>query len=320
MKKQQTVINPYQNQNNWKEIQHFLPQKFQLTNATLPKEEWWNWKGNQIHLDTYRNPNAKAKIILFHGVGTNGRQMTTIIGKPLADDGFEVIALDMPLYGESLVNQAMTITFSDWIECGNDYVNHELSRDNRPIFLYGLSAGGMETYFIAAKNQKIKGIIGMTFLDQREKTVRMTTTRNWFWGTFGTALASLSCHIGLSKMTIKMSVCSKMNALCNNEKALNAMLNDKTSAGNKVNMKFLTDYMTYRPNVEPEDFDVCPILLTQPENDRWTPEFLSDIVLDKIKKVPVKKVTLRNGSHYPIEAEALEDLHNHILEFIKENL
>ena len=202
MKKQQTVINPYQNQNNWEEIQHFLPQKFQLTNATLPKEERWNWKGNQIHLDTYRNPNAKAKIILFHGVGTNGRQMTTIIGKPLADDGFEVIALDMPLYGESLVNQAMTITFSDWIECGNDYVNHELSRDNRPIFLYGLSAGGMETYFIAAKNQKIKGIIGMTFLDQREKTVRMTTTRNWFWGTFGTALASLSCHIGLSKMTI----------------------------------------------------------------------------------------------------------------------
>lgn len=160
----------------------------------------------------------------------------------------------------------------------------------------------------------------MTFLDQREKTVRMTTTRNWFWGTFGTALASLSCHIGLSKMTIKMSVCSKMNALCNNEKALNAMLNDKTSAGNKVNMKFLTDYMAYRPNVEPEDFDVCPILLTQPENDRWTPEFLSDIVLDKIKKVPVKKVTLRNGSHYPVEAEALEDLHNHILEFIKENL
>ena len=65
---------------------------------------------------------------------------------------------------------------------------------------------------------------------------------------------------------------------------------------------------------------VCPILLTQPENDRWTPEFLSDIVLDTIKKVPLRKVKLRNGSHYPIEALALDDLHKYILEFISENL
>ena len=271
-------------------------------------------------MDTYRNPSAKAKVILFHGVGTNGRQMTTIIGRSLANDDFEVIALDMPIYGETAVNRNMTVTFSDWVECGNDYVNYELSMDNRPIFLYGLSAGGMETYFVAAKNKKIKGIIGMTFLDQREKAVRMTTTKNWFWGTFGTGLAAMSCHMGLSKFKMKMSVCSKMNTLCNDEKALKAMLKDKTSAGNKVNMKFLADYMTYTPEVEPEDFDVCPIILTQPENDRWTPEFLSDIVLDKIKKVPVKKVKLKNGSHYPIEAEALDDLRKYILEFIRENL
>lgn len=320
MSKKQGASVSYQNQNSWREIQSFLPPGYQLTQAAMPKEECWDWKGNLIHLDTYRNPNAKAKIILFHGVGTNGRQMTTIIGRPLAADGFEVIALDMPIYGETAVNKNMTIAFSDWVECGNDYVNYELTRDNRPIFLYGLSAGGMETYFVAAKNKRIKGIIGMTFLDQREKAVRMTTTKNWFWGTFGTGLAAMSCRMGLSKFKMKMSVCSKMNALCNNEKALKAMLKDKTSAGNKVNMKFLADYMTYAPEIEPENFDVCPVLLTQPENDRWTPEFLSDIVLKKIKKVSVKKVRLRNGSHYPVEAEALEDLHQYILEFINENL
>ena len=310
----------YQNQNSWKEIQSFLPQNYQLTDANMPNEECWEWKGNRIHLDTYRNPSAKAKVILFHGVGTNGRQITTIIGRPLAQDGFEVVAMDMPIYGETAVNKDMTIAFSDWVDCGSDYVNYELSRDDRPIFLYGLSAGGMETYFVAAKNRHIKGIIGMTFLDQREKAVRLTTTKNWFWGTFGTALASLSCRMGFSKFKMKMSICSKMNTLCNDKNALTAMLKDKTSAGNKVNMKFLTDYMTYIPEVEPQEFDVCPILLTQPENDRWTPEFLSDIVLDKIKRVPVKKVKLRNGSHYPIEAEALEDLHRYILEFINENL
>jgi len=320
MGKKQNMSVSYQNQGSWREIQSFLPQGYQLTDATMPKEECWDWKGNQIHLDTYRNPSAKAKIILFHGVGTNGRQMTTIIGRPLADDGFEVIALDMPIYGETVINKAMTISFSDWVECGNDYVNHERSRDDRPIFLYGLSAGGMETYFVAAKNKRVKGIIGMTFLDQREKAVRMTTAKNWFWGTCGTALAKTSCLVGLSKFKMKMSVCSKMDTLCNDENALRTMLKDKTSAGNKVNMKFLSDYMSYIPEVEPQEFDVCPIILTQPEDDRWTPEFLSDIVLNKIKKVTVRKVKLRNGSHYPIEAEALEDLHQYIMEFINENL
>lgn len=310
----------YENQQSWKEIQSFLPVNYQLTVDCMPKEEYWSWNGHSIHLDTYRNKEAKAKIILFHGVGTNGRQMTTIIGQPLAKDGFEVIAIDMPIYGETILRKDCIVGYSEWIDAGNDYINYELSKDNRPILLYGLSAGGMETYQIACRNRNVKGIIGMTFLDQREKIVKDTTTKNVFWAKMGLPLAKLSCKIGLSAFQMKMSICSKMNTLCNDPKALKTMLKDKTSAGNKVNMKFLVEYMTYRPDIEPEDFDVCPIILTQPENDRWTPQFLSDSFLDKIKQVPVQKVTLRNGSHYPIEKEALEDLHKYILQFITKNM
>lgn len=106
------------------------------------------------------------KIILFHGVGTNGRQMSMILGGTLAKNGYEVIAIDMPLYGVTEVNKNMLITYNDWVQLGSDYIDYELSKDNRPIILYGLSAGGMETYQIACKNKKVKGIIGMTFLWQ----------------------------------------------------------------------------------------------------------------------------------------------------------
>ena len=306
----------YSNQKEWEEIQSFLPKEFQLTEDTLPYEEYWEWKGHQIHLDTYRNGVAKVKIILLHGVGTNGRQMSTIIGHPLAMDGYEVIAIDMPIYGETAVKKGFVVTYDDWINLGDDYINEELSKDNRPIFLYGLSAGGMETYHIACKNKKVAGIIGMTFLDQREKIVRDTTTRNAFWAKFGVPLAKLSCSVGLSAFQMKMSICSKMNTLCNDKKALRAMLKDKTSAGNKVNMRFLVDYMTYVPEIEPEQFDICPIILTQPECDRWTPQFLSELFLSKIEKVPVTKVVLKKGSHYPIGKDALDDLHRSISEFI----
>ena len=192
----------YNNQKSWKEIQSFLPQNLHFTSTYKPDEEWWNWKGNKVHLDTFRNKNAKAKVILFHGVGTNGRQMSTIIGGPLSKDGFEVIAIDMPLYGVTEVNKNMTITYDDWVNLGNDYINYELSRDSRPIFLYGLSAGGMETYHVACKNKKVKGIIGMTFLDQRDQEVRDETTKNIFWAKLGVPLSKLSSNIGLSKFKI----------------------------------------------------------------------------------------------------------------------
>lgn len=310
----------YKNQDMWKRIQNYLPVEYQLTEATLPKEEYWNWHGNQIHLDTYRNAKAPAKIILLHGVGTNGRQMTTILGHPLSLDGFEVVAIDMPLYGETKIVQPTPISYNDWVQCGSDYIDYELKRDNRPIFLYGLSAGGMETYHIAAKNKKVKGIIGMTFLDQRSKEVRMTTTNNAFWGKYGTALAQLSTQIGLGGFKMKMSIPSKMKALVNDKECLKEMLSDRTSAGAKVSMEFMASYMTYVPEIKPEDFDICPVILTQPEADRWTPQRLSDPFLAKITHVPVQKTVLKNGGHYPIEKEALDELHQNTLNFINNNL
>lgn len=309
----------YSEQRNWKKIMEYFPPKYHFTNNDLPKEEYWQWHGNNIHLDTFRKPTAKAKIILFHGVGTNGRQMSTIVGRPLALEGYEVIAIDMPLYGMTEVKQKNTVSYDDWVQLGCDYIDYELSRDTRPIFLYGLSAGGMETYHIACKNKKVCGIIGMTFLDQRSQQVRNETTNNAFWAHLGTPLAGLSVKLGMGKIRMKMSICSKMSALCNDKRCLKVMLSDKTSAGNSVPMKFVYSYMTYKPETEPEEFKVCPILLTQPEKDKWTPLHLSQLFLERVRNVPVTIQILNNGGHYPIEAQALEQLREHIIKFIEYN-
>lgn len=310
----------YKNQKAWKEVESFLPEKYHYNENYCPREEHWNWRGNNVQLDTFRNPQAKAKIIMFHGVGTNGRQISMIIGGPLAQDGYETISVDMPTYGVTKVEKGQNISYDDWVQCGSDLIDRELEKDDRPIFLYGLSAGGMETYHVAAKNKKVKGIIGMTFLDQRSKDVQMTTTSNWFWGTFGTRLTKMATNMGLSKFKMKMSIPSKMSALVNDPACLKVMLNDATSGGNKVSMRFMNSYMTYAPEVEPENFNVCPVLLTQPDADKWTPQWLSDPFLDKLTHVKVTRTTLRNGSHYPIEETALTDLYEAMRSFIEENI
>lgn len=108
-----------------------------------------------MHLDTFHNPQAKAKIIMFHGVGTNGRQSSMIIGGPLALDGYEIITVDMPTHGVFKVASHTIISYNDGVQCGSDLIDAELAKDDRPIFLYGLSAGGMETYHVAARNKKV---------------------------------------------------------------------------------------------------------------------------------------------------------------------
>ena len=65
----------YEKQHEWKSMEALLPEQFRFTGKYSPQEEWWDWNGNRIHLDTFRSAKAGAKIILLHGVGTNGRQM-----------------------------------------------------------------------------------------------------------------------------------------------------------------------------------------------------------------------------------------------------
>jgi pimeloyl-ACP methyl ester carboxylesterase len=116
-----------------------------------------------------------------------------------------------------------------------------------------------------------------------------------------------------------MSLASKMSALANNLEAMKVLLTDRTSAANWVSVRFLASYGSYSPAVEPENFDACPILLTQPAEDRWSPLHLSELVLPRITKVPVQTVMLENAGHYPLEEPGLQQMQNAIADFVTHN-
>ncbi|MDS9470186.1 alpha/beta fold hydrolase [Paracoccus sp. MBLB3053] len=307
----------YRDQSNWREIQSHLPKRYQIRDD-LPEEEIWSWHGHQIHLDRYRRPDSPVRVILFHGVGTNGRQMTTILGRPLAQSGIETVSIDMPTYGMTRVAPGTVVTYEDWVQAGTDFVAAELERDARPIFLYGLSAGGMLAYHIASRSANVAGIIGMTFLDLREKKVAIGTSYNNLIGEMVPMSNFLGKQPGISRLKVPMRLVSKMHALVNDKAAMQTCLRDRTSAGNFVSLAFIRSFMQARYDVEPEDFDVCPILLTQPAADRWTPLDYSTPFLKRIRKVPVKTVMLENAGHYPIEEPGLTQLHDAVLDFLRE--
>lgn len=298
----------YATQPVWREMQAFLPPEFRIEPGHEPAEEQWRWRGHRIHLDTYRNPEARIKVILFHGVGTNGRQMSMVLGAPLARRGYETIAIDMPEYGMTEVAKGSLVRYDDWVQAGSDLIDAELAKDDRPIVLYGLSAGGMLTYHVAALNKKVKGIVGMTFLDNSSQQVRDETALNRFMSRVGGPMLRLGAESPLASMRMPMTMASKMHALVNDPAALQVWLSDKRSAGNAMTLAFLSSYLAYRPVIEPEAFDVCPVLLTQPAEDRWTPLHLSEPFLQRIGKVPVKTVMLDRAGHYPLEQPGLSQM------------
>ncbi len=158
----------------------------------------------------------------------------------------------------------------------------------------------------------------MCFMDMRmPSTARSVVGWKWLGGIGVPMIRTLASIVGGLKLP--MSLASKMSALVNDKEALKTCLADKTSAGNWVSLNFMSSIMSIQPAVELENFDVCPILLTQPEKDTWTPLDVSTPVLDRINQVPTEVVMLDSAGHYPLEQPGLQQMEDAIVKFI-ENL
>jgi alpha-beta hydrolase superfamily lysophospholipase len=314
----------YQTQQAWRAIQSFLPTRLHLTPTSQPTEEFWSNRGHQLHVDRWSVPAPKARLILHHGIGTNGRQMSMILGVPLTAAGVEVLALDMPGYGMTVRAAGSAHTYADWVDIACDFFEREAA-DGVPTFLYGLSAGGMLTMHVAAQlrargRRAPAGIVAMCFMDFRDQKVRDAASSNLFMSRVGVPSAGLMNAVGLGWLRIPFRLASKMTTLVNDKDLLRVCLQDGTSANAWVSFRFIHGFMSHQPALEWEDFDACPILWTQPMQDRWVPYGITRQFVDRVGKVETTIVELDGAGHYPVEEPGLTKMGEAIIEFIQKNI
>ena len=212
------------------------------------------------------------------------------------------------VYGVTGMGVALVATIIHVVEDGHDHAG-------------GGSTPGIALMFVAVV---VGGAIGLW----RARIVRMTgmpeliALLHSFVGLAAVLIGWVGHREGLlartpaASLRLPMSLASKMSALANDPGAMKVFLKDRTSAGNWASIRFLDRYMNYVPAVEPEDFDACPVLLTQPAEDRWTPHHLSVPVLSRITEVPVDTVLLDNAGHYPLEEPGLRQMQDAIADFV----
>jgi len=304
----------YSDLSEWRKYQGFFPAEMRCTPETTPTEEWWKWSGLDVHLDRLAVPEAKFKVIVLHGAGAYGRVMApaSVIARR---HGFETVTPDLPGYGLTRVPRDRFV-YPLWVDCVSALIDAELERDGRPVVLFGVSLGGLLAYQAAARSKKVVGLIASTLADPRERAVRQGFARTKLLGSAGLWLLQ-KMHPLTDGLPLPMRHMSKMDRISNIEELSELCSHDPLGGGNWVPARFLRTLMDTAPDLEPEDFDVCPVLLTHPGVDKMTEISLSRRFFDRLA-CPKKMVVLEGASHMPTEHPGIDQMQSAVLEFMNE--
>lgn len=296
----------------WRRYQPFFPESMQCTRDSTPSEEVWPWRGLDVHLDRLANPASPVKVLVLHGAGAYGRVMApaAVIAHRY---GYETVAPDLPGYGLTRVPRRR-MTYPLWIDCVCDLIDAELARDDRPIVLFGVSLGGLLAYQAAARSRKVIGLVATTLADPREREVRRGFARTPLLGTAGLWLLD-KLRFVTDGLPLPMAAMSRMRHISNRPELARLVRADRLGGGSWVPARFLRTLMTTPPAIEPEQFDVCPVLLAHPGADRMTDIALSRRFFDRLA-APKRMVVLDGASHMPTEHPGIDQLEAAVLEFM----
>jgi alpha-beta hydrolase superfamily lysophospholipase len=238
----------------------------------------------------------------------------SFIAVPLRKAGFDVICPDLPLYGYTQF--LGRVDYQDWVDVGSEIVKH-FSQNSVPVFVFGLSAGGMLAYQVACKCTAVKGIVATCLLDQRNRTITKATAVNPVMGTLGLLVANLFSK-PFGRMKLPMKTVANMADISNNADVTNLLMSDKKSSGASVSLSFLHGMLNPKIDVEPEMFTTSPLLLAHPANDRWTDVALSRLFFDRLA-CEKELYMLPGAGHFPLEPQGLSCLERECTAFLEKN-
>jgi alpha-beta hydrolase superfamily lysophospholipase len=297
----------------WRKYQPALPDRFKMKAGREPAEQWWAWRGADIHLDRYVAPESRLTVILLHGAGGYSRLLAPF-AVMLHSHGYEVVVPDMPGYGLSVAPSNL-FSYYRWVDCAADLLEAEKQRAGRPVVLFGMSIGGYLAYLAAAQGRKAAGVIATTLADPRLRIVRNQFARSPLQARIlGPLLPFVATLFGGLRLPVRWF--SNMRGIANDPELVRLVCEDPIGGGNRVSLRFLHSVVAVRPAIEPEAFDLCPVLLTHPAADLWTKIDASRPFFDRLKG-PKELVMLENCGHMPIEEPGVSRLEEAAVSFLE---
>ena len=164
---------------DYRSYAEFLPARY-VENLAPPTSTWWPWRGNRVHIARAPAPGADVRMMLIHGGGGYSGALWPVA--TVAAGGVDVLAPDLPLYGDTVVAQPSRVRYQDWVALLTDLVRAERAADPRPLILFGASMGGMLAYEVAARTGQVAAVVATCLLDVTDPAARAAATRYPFLG------------------------------------------------------------------------------------------------------------------------------------------
>lgn len=294
----------------------FLPAEYRPEPRVDPVSSWWTWRGRRVHIARAPRADAEVRVMVIHGAGGYSGALWPIAAVAVAE-GVEVLAPDMPLYGDTVEPDPGAVRYSDWLDLLCDLVVAERAADPRRLVLFGASMGGMMAYEAAARTGVIAHVVATCLLDPSDRKARSAAARMPAIGPLApTLMRAIEPVAGNVRMPVRWLV--DMKSMSGNAALSRLCATDPRGGGVHVPLGFLGSWLNFT-HTAPESFNAAPVTLLHPAADRWTPPELSIAFLERIA-APTKLVLLDNCGHYPIEepglsqaAEALRAIRDDVL-------
>jgi alpha-beta hydrolase superfamily lysophospholipase len=286
----------------------------QLPPDRIPCEERLRIGRFDVHVDRHGPVDAPATLVLVHGGGGNGRLLSPY-GRIAADHGFAAVAPDLPGYGLTQQRRKRSIVYEDWRAVLSAVVEDVARRSKAPVVIFGLSMGGMLAYDAAARTGVPSALIASCLLDPSLPEVRRQLVRAPWLATV-TEWALRAPRL-TDQGVVKMNLVSNMAAIANDPRIARALSQDPQAGGAWMPGRWIRTFLTAEPETRPEAFDVCPVVLAHPADDRWTDVSVSRPFFDRLTATPTELVMLPGAGHFPIEAPGRDVLANLLVEQLR---
>jgi alpha-beta hydrolase superfamily lysophospholipase len=295
----------------------FVPPELRAEGAFVPREEWWPFRGHDVHLDRVlplgeRERARRTKVVLVHGGGGNGRLLAPF-AVMLARHGYETVAPDLPPYG--LTRRADgPLTWEMWIALASALAERESESGTRPVVLFGLSIGGMTALQATERSPDVFGTIATTLLDLRDPENLSLAARDTFLARVGLFFMKHAPWLS-SCFWLPAREIAPIDKLANDPSLATLAENDPLVGGARAPGSFWRSM--YRPaQFVPAENVRKPVLLVHPGDDRWTPPKASLRFFERVRG-PKRGVVLDGGGHFPIEAKAFAQLEAEVIAFLE---
>lgn len=311
-----TKLRTYSQVDRWRAYQRYFPSHWRIDGDHCPAEEFWSWRGGQIHLDRFSAPNSPATVILLHGGGSCGRILAPI-GRMFHNHGFNAVLPDLPGYGISDVPVELE-SYDAWVDCAVDLAKSEAERTGGPIFFFGLSIGGYLALMAGMRYPQAKGVIATTLADPRLPIVRDQFAYSPRFNRMLMPLLPFAAR-WFGNLRVPIRWFANMATISNDPELSRLLVADPSSGSNWVTLRFLDSLLHMKPPMEPEEFRGCPVLFAQPAADRWTTLEASQPLFDRIGGEK-ELVLLENCGHLPIEKPGIETLEARFIDFVRQRI